>query len=983
MTRGEKSLLFSFFIVTLFFMAGAVTLQSSIFHRYLLSLVEKATGWEIHLTDSKINIPRLILTVTGLEVKDPKGKFHLTADRLLCNLSTFSAIRGKLIVTDFRLDHPILDLQKKEPTQALDWEKVLQKIFTTHEESFFLQSLILDRIIVNDLTVNLLSESPNPASLFLKKGRFRLASNILREMELEATLDDTSAFFRRVKSLDLGIAMKRGSLKLKRLWVDLEKVNLGLKGEWKGDLLKGSFDLDGTLEAPTVLSEILEFTIEGDLENKVARLKKIAATLGDATFDGRGDVHVEKKTYQITFAAKDLLLEAIFSKMKGSILPPAKGIGDAEGRAQGQLPRISAKAKAKIRNFQHGPLAANLAEGTLSLDWPNLDFEADLKPGTDGRTQGLVRGGVMFKHLPGREKLQAIPKTVDLRFDNASLADILPTLKVAGRLDGELNLKGTGDTSVQGIGHAKVTDGRWALGPIDSLTTEAAFRPGGKIIFSKTEFQIPRFSPISWPGPINLDTSGESVRFTGEPVAGLSLKGSYLKDIGHFRIDSLQVRRDGGSLNGSLSVFSGGKVDARLKGKTNLDWLNLLPGVFREARGMADLDLSIAGSVREPLLRGNLQFLEDELSVRGIPEPFSDLEGTLRIDGSTLTPKLSGLLGDGAFQLEGRLGLVRWKPHDFDLRLRGKNLTLSRPNTYRIDFDADLSLKGALPSPLLEGRIDIVDGRYTKPFIVRELILKPFEIAAEPRPWEKAAESFQLKLAVKNSGDIRVQNNVADLFLQSDLQISGTYGRPRVGGALTLVEGKVHYLGEDFVLNEARLEFIDPSRREPYLTFVAQQEIPPDYIVFIEVKGYLSNLEVSLASSPSLPREDILSLITVGVTQEEIREGGRARRSLGAGIIAEEISTVIERPVARSMGLDRFRLEASETGTLSRLSVGKELTDRLSLEFRSDLAPETAERTVQANYYLTDNILLKGFRTRTAGTAPKYQFNISFRFRLF
>jgi hypothetical protein len=983
MPRRRTNLLIAFFVMTLAFMAATVTLQSSFFHRYLLSTVRRATGWDIRFANSEISIPRLTFVLSGLEAKDPQGRLHLTADRLLIDLSTFSIIRGKVIVTELAFDRLHLIVQKRGPAEKPDWEKRIQRLFTVFDRSFFLQNLVLDRIRINYLAVDLVDESSGTKTLTLQEGRFRIAPNLLREIELEATLDDASGILPRLKSLDIEVALKRNSLKLKRLWVDLEKVKLGLKGDWKGSLSKGSFGLKGQVEAPTVLSEILEFDAEGTLEDKVARFKKIGAALGEATFEARGDFQVEKKSYNLSFAAKDLPLEAIFSKMKGPILPPSKGIGDAEGRAQGQLPRISARARAKIRNFRHGPLAANFAEGTLSFDWPSLDFEADIQPGADGRIQSHVKGGVTFKHLPGREKLQAVPKFVDLTFDNASLADILPTLKVTGRLDGDLALKGTGDTSVQGIGHAKVTNGRWALGPVDSLVTEVTFRPGGKILFNKTAFQIPNFSPIEWPGTITLDTSGDQVLFSGQPTSGFSLKGRYDKNAEHFRFDSLQVRRDGGSLDGSGSFFAGGRMEARLKGRMNLDWLHLLPAVFREARGMADLDLSIGGSVREPLLRGSLQFLEDELSIRGIPETFSDIEGTLRIDGPNLTSKLSGLLGDGVFQLEGRLGLVQWRPRDFDLRLRGRNLTLSRPNTYRIDFDADLSLKGSLPSPLLEGRVDIVDGRYTKPFIVRELILKPFEVAAEPRPWEKAVASFLLKLAVKNSGDIRVQNNVADLFLQSDLQIGGTYNRPSVGGALTLVEGKVHYLGEDFILNEARLEFIDPSRREPYLTLVAQQEIPPDYLVFIEVKGYLSNLEVSLTSSPSLPKEDILSLITVGVTQEEIREGGRARRSLGAGILAEEISTVIERPVARSMGLDRFRLEASETGALSRLSVGKELTDRLSLEFRSDLAPETAERTVQANYYLTDNILLKGFRTRTAGTAPKYQFNISFRFRLY
>src|SRR5262249_10460535 len=101
--------------------------------------------------------------------------------------------------------------------------------------------------------------------------------------------------------------------------------------------------------------------------------------------------------------------------------------------------------------------------------------------------------------------------------------------------------------------------------------------------------------------------------------------------------------------------------------------------------------------------------------------------------------------------------------------------------------------------------------------------------------------------------------------------------------------------------------------------------------------------------------------------------------------LAGEITSAIEQPVARSTGLDVFRLEASESGRLSKVALGKNVTDRLTLEFQSDFAPETAQRTLQANYYLTDNILLKGTRiweSGSSGTAPKYNFNLSFRLRM-
>ena len=116
------------------------------------------------------------------------------------------------------------------------------------------------------------------------------------------------------------------------------------------------------------------------------------------------------------------------------------------------------------------------------------------------------------------------------------------------------------------------------------------------------------------------------------------------------------------------------------------------------------------------------------------------------------------------------------------------------------------------------------------------------------------------------------------------------------------------------------------------------------------------------------------------------RQAGISRQSLGTSVLAGEITSAIEGPIYRSTGLDVFRLEASESGQLSKVAVGKEVTDRLTLEFQSDFAPETAQRALQANYYLTDNILLKGRRvweSSQSDTTPHYNLNMSFRVRMY
>lgn len=980
MTKGVKSLIISFSVLAFLFTVGITTLRSPVFQRYLLSIIEKRSGWKINFSDSRINFLRGIVVLYNPSAANREGKFHVAANHLLVDLSSLSAIRGKLIVTNIEIDKPTLLIESSQKKNEMISPNTIQEVFEKFEKSFFLKNVILDHVLIQNLSV--IPSQGKPFSL--KRAVIKILPTFFQEASLEALLEKGEGVF-SFNTFDLALVIARNGFKLKNLQLDLPKLQLTLKGQGNGNLEKGSLTLEGTLSTPTVLSDILKFNLSASLDKKLATLKKIEAHLGQASLMGKGTFNLQKLNYDIPFTAKDLPLEAIFQKLNTAVLKPAKGTALVEGRALGQLPHLKIDAKATIENLEHGLIRVKKAWGTIGLDWPSLDWNASVQQG-DTRTQSVVKGGVLFKHIEGYEKLQTQLKPLDIQFEDTSLAELLPSLTMSGKLRGNLHLESAKQILVQGNAKMEVSGGHWFFGPVDSLTTEITFRPGGEIIFNKTAFKLPSFLPIQWSGAITLQTLEEGIIFSGTPTDAISFKGSYRKETGPFQINTIQIHQGNHRLQGNFTLFSDERISGHAKGSFNLGWLNYFPAFFRDENGETRLDLSFSGTSKNPLIQGQIDFLGDELALRGFSGQVSDLRGKLKINGSTIFPNLSGMLGDGEFKLDGHFTLNQWKPEDFDIAFKGRNLTLARPNIFRIDFDTEVLLKGRLPTPLLAGRIDIVDGRYIKKFILRDFVLKPFEEPTEPAPWEESLKPLRLDLKIKNSGDMKIKNNVADFFLQTDLRVGGTFGQPRITGAVTTTEGTFYLLGTNFTLTEGRLEFLDPFQQEPYLTLMAQAAensgIPSNYSVFVEIKGYLSNLDVTLSSNPALPREDIISLITLGLTQEEIRQRGQSKRSLSSGILASEITGILERPIAKSTGLDIFRLEASESGSISRLALGKNLTDRLTLEFMNDIDPKTAERIVQANYSLTDNVILKGNRSWTASTIPKYQFNILLRFRL-
>ncbi len=990
MKKATKNLLASFLVLGLLFAAGSWTVHSTWFHQYLLSFLRKATGWNIAIEGSRIKILRGALELTGVTAKDPQGRFALSMPRLHLNASSLSIIRGKIIISELEIDRLDLVAHPSGEKMKITPERI-DRVFSQIEGSWWLQNLYIEDMMVRGFSLEVFprpeSDEKESRKCAVDEIRMGVSPTLLRHIDVGLHAKGLSGFLPPFQTVDMDATLKRHGLKLRQFAFSAPKVSLGVKAEadWKEGLEEGELELSGNLEVPTVLSDTIGFSIEADSKGQKIALKSVKAGLEKASFEGKGELDLEDLKYSLGFKAKDLALESIFAKLKSPVLGPAKGIASVEGKAAGQFPRLQADAKASIQELRHGAMHAAHVEGTLKFHWPELDWEAEIAP-EGGPHQGQAKGGVAFKVLANPEyggKRKATLKSLDLGFQDASLKDLLPTQNVSGKLNGNLRLKGVeSTTSVAGNGHARVTEGHWFLGDMDLLESDVAFYPKGKIVFTNSEIRVPAWSPLHWPHPLTLNTSGPSVLFNGEPMQGFRVKGFYEKESAYFKIEDFDIRSAGNNLRGSLGLKRGGAVDGRAAGTANLENLAFFPAYFREARGPAKVDLTLSGTTKDPRLKGRVQLLGNEIDVRGY-SGVTNLEGTIALDGDWISPQVTGFLGEGRFDLKGRVRTDHFRLQEFDLALKGSNLSLSKANTYRVDFDADVTLKGQIPGPRLEGRIDIVDGRYTKPFVVREFVMKPFEEPPESQDLQKRLAPIVLNLRIRNSGDLRIRNNFADVLLQSDLQVEGTYGRPRIGGALTASEGTVELLGEKFTINEGRLDFIDPARKEPFLRLLAQQDIPPNYVIFVEVKGFLSNLEVGLSSNPPLPRDDIISLLSTGATQEQLRLTGQSRRSLGIGLLAGEITGLVERRVSRQTGLDVFRLEASESGSISKVAVGKYVTDRLTLEFQNDFAPQTAERTIQANYYLTDNILLKGYQAWQSGSSPRFNFNISFRFRLY
>ena len=149
--------------------------------------------------------------------------------------------------------------------------------------------------------------------------------------------------------------------------------------------------------------------------------------------------------------------------------------------------------------------------------------------------------------------------------------------------------------------------------------------------------------------------------------------------------------------------------------------------------------------------------------------------------------------------------------------------------------------------------------------------------------------------------------------------------------------------------------------------------------VSAHIQGDTENPLLTFRSNPPMDRKDILSLIFTGTFPGDNRLASSS--NLASNVLVSQLTTFFEGPVERYTKLDIFRLEASEPEEeqSSRLVIGKRLTDRLTLEFKTDLNPDSNLRTVQMEYLLLDNMLIKGSRS----TGDRYKLDVTFRWKLY
>jgi translocation and assembly module TamB len=184
------------------------------------------------------------------------------------------------------------------------------------------------------------------------------------------------------------------------------------------------------------------------------------------------------------------------------------------------------------------------------------------------------------------------------------------------------------------------------------------------------------------------------------------------------------------------------------------------------------------------------------------------------------------------------------------------------------------------------------------------------------------------------------------------LQIGGLADQPRFTGRADLVQGNYDFAGRIFRLDRGVIRFRDESPPDPLLDIHAEAAVQ-GLNATVTVAGTGLKPEITFASSPPMPQDELLSRILFGTSITNL--SAPEALQLASAVAALQSGNGSLDPInalRRAVGLDRLRIVPADvaTGQKTAIAAGKYITRKLFVEVVTDGAGYSA---TQVEYQMT------------------------------
>ncbi|MEM7697642.1 MAG: translocation/assembly module TamB domain-containing protein [Verrucomicrobiota bacterium] len=371
-----------------------------------------------------------------------------------------------------------------------------------------------------------------------------------------------------------------------------------------------------------------------------------------------------------------------------------------------------------------------------------------------------------------------------------------------------------------------------------------------------------------------------------------SVSGSYdHPDIDPLTVTAAMPFHPGSWATGQRSVAEESIEAAAKMDRSSLAFLRTqIPGI-EAIEGIVALDARVSGTIAAPQISGDGVIDLDRLRFedRNLPD-ISQLDTVVRFaDNQVRLDRLYAIAAGGVLEASGQIDLDGEEPR-LDFTITGREVLFTRTPDYNVRSNVDLRVAGPFSAAAITGELGITNSRFFKNIDLLPIGLPARETSAIPtveRTRGAGVAYTDLDLGVKIepfanwTTDIRIRTvdpflirgNLARSALSADLRVTGPLSRPQPSGFLKIDEGELSLPFSSVDVEIGRVEFDERTGFNGDIEFKARAKADK-YRINIFVYDSILSPKYVLTSVPSLPSEDIITLLATGTVRSDLTGDG-------------------------------------------------------------------------------------------------------------
>jgi translocation and assembly module TamB len=366
---------------------------------------------------------------------------------------------------------------------------------------------------------------------------------------------------------------------------------------------------------------------------------------------------------------------------------------------------------------------------------------------------------------------------------------------------------------------------------------------------------------------------------------------------------------------------------------------DLLFGGERALAGFVRTQGTIGGTLADPNAVGQITVERGRFDDGGTGLSLRDV--TLAADftrNAVNVTQASGRDGErGQVSGQGRISLLRNGVSSFRLDLRGFRLidnelasasatgqaTIARAADGKVRLSGDLTIDRAdvaadLPTPTGVVAIEVKE------------INRPPELDSGLPPPATRGSGWLLDVNLKAPRRVFLRGRGLDLELSLDAHVGGTTTRPDLSGVARVVRGDYEFAGKRFEFEDSSVVYLATRPQNIRLQLDAVRE-DPTLRVLVRIRGTAAEPEVTLASSPTLPNDEVLSQVLFGRSASQLSPVEAAQLASALSSLTGGGGLDVIGNLRTFAGLDRLAFGGGDEAGMT-VSGGKYLTEDVYLE---------------------------------------------------